>query len=238
MSNYYSDTRPQMHDFASRKLKAIRIIKTLKDFFDKRSLKKLKVLDVGSSTGIIDSVLATKFGQVWGIDIDKNGVNFAQKRFRRKNLHFKIGSALKLKFKNNLFDVVICTHVYEHVINPKKLFDEIYRVLKPGGISYLAAVNALWPIEPHYNLPFLSWLPKKLGNFYVRIFGKAKRYCENPMFYWQLKELTKKFEIVDYTPKILASPKKFGYQNPIVPKFLANYLKHLAPAFFWILLKK
>ena len=40
---------------------------------------------------------------------------------------------MKLSFKENSFDIVICTHVYEHVPNSKKLFDEIYRVLKPGG---------------------------------------------------------------------------------------------------------
>ena len=237
MNAYYSDIRPQMHDFASRKLKAIRIIKTLENFLGNNKLKKLKILDVGSSTGIIDSVLATKLGEVWGIDIDKKGVNFAQKNFKYKNLHFKIGSALKLEFDNNMFDVVICAHVYEHVANPKKLFDEIYRVLQPGGVCYLAAINALWPIKPHYNLPFLSWLPKNLGNFYVKVFGKAKKYYENPMFYYQLKNLVKKFKITDYTVKILTSPKKFGYQNPPIPKFLANYLKYLTPTFFWLLTK-
>lgn len=237
MNAYYSDIRPQMHDFASRKLKGVRIIKTLGDILGKNNLGKLKVLDVGSSTGIIDSVLATKFGEVWGIDIDKKGIDFAQKKFKYKNLHFRVGSALKLEFDSSSFDGVICAHVYEHVANPKKLFDEIYRVLKPGGFCYFAAINALWPIEPHYNLPFLSWLPKNLGNFYVNLFGKAKKYYENPMFYWQLRSLVKKFKIIDYTAKILACPNRFGYQNPPIPNFIANYLRYITPTFFWLLTK-
>lgn len=237
MRRFYSDLRPQMHDFTSRKLKGVRMIKTLGNFLGENKLKNLKVLDVGSSTGIIDSVLATKFGEVYGIDIDKNGVNFAQKYFKKRNLHFKVGSALSLKFKDASFDVVICSHVYEHVANPKKLFGEIYRVLKPKGICYLAAINALWPIEPHYNLPFLSWLPKKMGDFYVRVTGKASRYYETPMFNWQLKRLVKKFKVIDYTNKILTSPKKFGYQNPPIPEFMAKYLKYITPTFFWILTK-
>lgn len=237
MKTFYSDTRPQMHDFASRKLKGLRIIKTLGDFLGNKNLGKLKVLDVGSSTGIIDSVLATKFGEVWGIDIDKSGVDYAKKNFKFKNLHFEIGSALNLRFDENKFDVVICTHIYEHVSDPQKLFNEIYRVLKPGGVCYFAAINALWPIEPHYNLPFLSWLPKNLGNLYVRVLGKTDKYHENPMFYRQLKNLVKKFKIVDYTGIILTHPKKFGYQNPSIPAFAANCLKHIAPTFFWILIK-
>ncbi len=233
----YSDIRPQMHDFASRKLKGIRITKTLENFLGRKKLKEIKILDVGSSTGIIDSVLAKKSREVWGIDIDKKGISFAQKNFKYKNLHFKIGSALKLGFNNNTFDVVICSHVYEHVANPERLFNEIYRVLKPNGVCYFAALNALWPIEPHYNLPFLSWLPKNLGNFYVKILGKAKKYYENPMFYWQLKNLVKKFKVVDYTVKILTHPKKFGYQNPPIPKFMSNYLRYFTPTFFWLLIK-
>lgn len=237
MDAYYSDLRPQMHDLTSRKLKGARIVKTLGDLLGNKNLGKLKVLDVGSSTGIIDSVLAKKFKEVWGLDIDKSGISFAKKNFKSKNLHFEIGNALNLKFSRDKFDVVICTHIYEHVSDPQKLFNEIYRVLKPEGVCYLAAINALWPIEPHYNLPFLSWLPKNLGNLYVKALGKTDKYHENPMFYWQLKNLVKKFKIVDYTDKILTHPKKFGYQNLPIPSFTANYLKYLAPTFFWILIK-
>ncbi len=237
MNTYYSDLRPQMHDFASRRLKGVRIVKTLGDLLGSNNLGKLKVLDVGSSTGIIDSVLAKKFKEVWGLDIDKSGISFANKNFKSKNLHFEIGNALNLKFSRGKFDVVICTHIYEHVSNPQKLFDEIYRVLKPGGACYLAAINALWLIEPHHNLPFLSWLPKSLGNLYVKALGKSDKYHENPMFYRQLKNIVKKFKIVDYTGKILTNPKKFGYQNPSIPGFAANYLKYFTPTFFWILIK-
>ena len=33
-------------------------------------------------------------------------------------------------------------------------------------------------MEPHYNLPFLSYLPKSTANYYVRFTGKAKKYYE------------------------------------------------------------
>ncbi|MDP2946748.1 MAG: methyltransferase domain-containing protein [Nanoarchaeota archaeon] len=42
-----------------------------------------------------------------------------------------------LPFENNLVDFVICNAVLEHVKEPRKIVNEIYRVLKPGGRMYV-----------------------------------------------------------------------------------------------------
>ncbi|MCD4652242.1 MAG: class I SAM-dependent methyltransferase [Candidatus Cloacimonetes bacterium] len=42
-----------------------------------------------------------------------------------------------IQYDENSFDMVICNHVLEHVPNDKKAMLELYRVLKPGGISIL-----------------------------------------------------------------------------------------------------
>src|SRR3989304_7390752 len=111
MNNYqldYAAGRPQMYDLKARKRKAERIIKTLSDYYKgEKNLKKLTVLDVGSSTGIIDSILVKNFKKVLGTDIDKKAVAFAKKNFRSKNLDFRVEDATDLSFKNNSFDVVI-----------------------------------------------------------------------------------------------------------------------------------
>lgn len=232
----YAAGRSQMYDKKSREVKAVRIIKTLSDYFGKSKLRTLNVLDVGASTGIIDNILAKSFKRVVGTDIDKEAIRFARANFKRKNLVFKVEDAMKLSFKDKFFDVVICTHVYEHVPNSQKLFDEIYRVLKPKGACYLAAINSLWPMEPHYDLPFLSYLPKNMANIYVRITGKAKRYYETPTTYWGMKALTRKFKQIDYTGKIVTNPRKFGYGIPALP-FLGPIAKYIMPTIFWVLLK-
>lgn len=242
----YASGRPHMYDMKSRIQKANRIIKTLADYYGTKSLSRLSVLDVGSSTGIIDNVLASKFSKIIGTDIDIAAVSFANKHFKKKNLSFKVENAMNLSFPDNSFDIVICTQVYEHVPNAKKLFDEIYRVLKPNGVCYFAALNSLWPIEPHYNLPFLSWLPKKLANSYLRLTGKGNLYYENPESYWNLKILTAKFERAEYTSKILRDPIRFGYDDVIPNRSIMSALayllspvaKYLSPTFFWILIKK
>lgn len=239
----YASIRPQMYEKISREKKAKHIVLTLADYLGKNNLKTKTVLDIGASTGIIDNYLSKYFKKVTGTDIDKVAISFAKKNFKKKNLVFKVEDAMKLSFKENSFDVVICTHVYEHVPNSQKLFNEINRVLKPGGICYLAAINALWPIEPHYNLLFLSYFPKNIANLYIRLKGK-KEYYETPVTYWKLMDLTKDFTKIDYTKIILQSPKKFGYDNKILknlPKLIfttiSPFAKYFSPTSFTLLIK-
>jgi len=236
----YAAGRPQMYDVESREQKGKRIIKTLENFFGKDELRNKTVLDVGASTGIIDNVLTDEFKNVIGIDIDKEALSHARKNFRKKNLKFRIGDAMKLDFPNNNFDIVVCAHVYEHVPDPKNLFKEIHRVLKSGGVCYLAAVNALWPWEPHYDLPFLSWLPKSLGNIYVKFTGKASMYYETPHNYWQLRAMIKNtgFKIYEYTDKIIDDPEKFGYpRNWSFLRSVSFFVRFLSPTLFWLIEK-
>lgn len=242
MKNYqsnYASTRPQMYDEKSRKNRALRIIKTLEDYYgDSYKLSELTALDVGASTGIIDKHLAPHFKQMVGIDIDGDGIIFAKKNNKLKNLVFKKDDAMKLSFPKHSFDVVICTQVYEHVPNSAKMFKEIHRVLRPGGVCYLAALNRLWPWEPHYNLLFLSWFPKPLANIYLRILRGKKEYYETTATYWGLLKLTSMFKQTDYTSKILRNPKNFGYTN--IPALISPFspiLAYFTPTFFWILKK-
>lgn len=235
----YSKARPQMCDTTSREEKAKRIIILLHKHFGIKKIKNLEVLDVGASTGIIDNYLVPYFKSVVGIDIDKNAIKMAKEKFSNvKNLSFINADCLNLPFKDQSFDIILCTHVYEHVPNPKKLFLEIYRVLKKGGCCYLAAGNSLWPIEPHYKLPFLSYLPKSFANKYIRIFKKANMYYETLLNYWQLKNMLNKFNIVPFTSRILTHPKEYGYNIIPLPKLLVNILHFFVPTFFWLLIKE
>lgn len=242
----YAAGRSQMYDVKSRKQKAYRIVKTLKAHKKLTNLKDLTLLDVGSSTGIMDSILSKYFKKVIGVDIDKSAVAYAKKKFKKNNLLFKVADAMQLNFPDKSFDVVICAHVYEHVPNTNKLFKEIYRVLRKDGICYLAAQNKLFPWEPHHNLPLLSWFPKRMADIYINIFSSKKEYYEHPMTWWELYKSTKMFEIDDYTSKILKNPEIYGYTDvlkkgtfkALIASIFSPFAKYTFPTFFWILNKK
>jgi len=145
----------------SRERKAKTIIAILRDFLD-RNLQSLTLLDVGCSTGIIANYLSDYFDEVVGIDIDEPAVQYARENFSKDNIKFNLGDAMDIRYPKNSFDVVVCAHIYEHVPDVNRLMAEIHRVLKPGGICYFSAGNRLTVKEPHYNLPFLSVMPRSL----------------------------------------------------------------------------
>ena len=55
------------------------------------------------------------------------------------------------------------------------------RVLDRGGVCYLAVPNKWVLLEPHFRLPFLSWIPERLRDPYVRAARRGERYdCNLP----------------------------------------------------------
>ena len=47
------------------------------------------------------------------------------------------GDLTSMDFKDEYFDLIICNHVLEHIEDDKSALNEIYRVLKYNGISFL-----------------------------------------------------------------------------------------------------
>lgn len=165
--NFSEMHRAAMYNRRSRERKAQTMVSVLQDYYD-ADLKSLSLLDIGSSTGLIARYLAMYFGEVVGIYIDRPAVEFAKATHQKDNLQFMQADSLKIEMPESYFDVVICAQVYEHVPNAAMMVDEIYRILKPGGVCYFAAGNRLNIIEPHYHLPFLSLFPRPLAHLYVK----------------------------------------------------------------------
>lgn len=235
-----------MYDEGGRRRKADTMVAILADHFGADRLKGLAVLDVGASTGLIDSFLAPHFGSVHGIDIDASAIAHAQSRFAAQgNLHFKQGDAMDLPYPENHFDIVICSQIYEHVPDADRMMANIHKVLKPGGVCYFAAGNRLDIHEHHYNLPFLSAIPRPLGHLYVRLAGKADYYYEKHLSYWGLRRLTRQFSIIDYTRRTIDDPERFRVDYMLKPgspkqrlaRIIARLAYWLVPGYLWLLRK-
>jgi len=130
-----------------------------RDEFD-RSIKEIKLhyditgktaLDLCSGAGIHSGFLSLHCSHVFGVDLLDyelawNGMFKYQLRdlFKKHNVAIDITKmqfikmdAQNLLFKDNLFDFVWCVNAFEHIPDPEKALDEIYRVLKPEGIAWI-----------------------------------------------------------------------------------------------------
>lgn len=240
----FSKNSNEMYNIKNREQKANKMLAVLENYYSNKT-KNLSLLDIGCSTGTIVNTIGKKFDNATGIDIDKQAIEYAKRKYDCKNFQFKIGDAMDIKFLDNSFDVVICSHIYEHVPDYNKLISEIYRVLKFDGVCCFAAGNRLKLIEGHYKLPLLSVIPKSLGHMYIRILGKGTFYYENHLTYWELRKLVSKFETIDYTKKIVENPEKYYATNLFKnnsfqqksAKFLLATAYWLSPTYMWLLRK-
>lgn len=222
-------------DEKSRVKKANKILTVLGQEVD---LSKAKVLDIGTGNGKIISLISKSCGEAISVDL-------LDERVAKDGYDFKIVKNEKLPFEDNSFDVVITNHVIEHVPNQKLHMEEITRVLKKGGVVYLATPNKYWLTDPHYKLPLLSWFPRKISAMYLKLV-QGKEWDIYPQSYGMLKKLTKKsFSIENYAVKIIKDPKKYDLDvmkmiQPIVkfiPKFLLNSMASILPTHILVLRK-
>jgi len=100
-----------------------------------------RILDLGCGEGPY-SYLFTKDNESYGLDncpkrMLLDGDNAINKGYKA----LIVGEGLSLPFTDDLFDIVICTEVIEHVVEVRQLISEINRVLKQGGKLILSTPN-------------------------------------------------------------------------------------------------
>ncbi|MEO0164501.1 MAG: class I SAM-dependent methyltransferase [candidate division WOR-3 bacterium] len=161
-------------------------------------------LSVGCGPAIIENVLSKMFGKtIIGLEIDKEVL------VNKTNV--VIGDGTKLPFKSESFEFVMLNHVLEHVENQRDLVRKVKRVLKNGGMVYVATPNLLWPYEVHYRLPFIHWFPKKVADKIIR-FLKRGRGFENVylLSYSKIKSMfeSEGFEFINLLPEMMFNKKE------------------------------
>ncbi|WP_417416840.1 methyltransferase domain-containing protein [Hoeflea sp.] len=98
-----------------------------------------QVLDIGCGSGGITLFLARHYqpAGIVGFDVEQPVVDLAMKRAAEQGLadraRFVRGAPGPLPFADESFDVVFSKDALIHVADKEALFEDIYRVLRPGG---------------------------------------------------------------------------------------------------------
>lgn len=110
-----------------------------KRFFIAQKIKNNpgKVLDIGTSTGVMLDVFKEHGWETWGVEPSLSAKEALGRGHNIKKSFFE-----KADLPKNYFDLVIMNHTLEHLDNPVAILKKIHSLLKRGGICYIDVPNA------------------------------------------------------------------------------------------------
>ena len=113
------------------------------------------VLDIASGEGYGSNLLASNAKKVVGVDIAKEVVDSANKKYIKNNLVFIEGSTDLIPCEDSCFDVVVSFETLEHHDKHQQMLLEIKRVLKSDGILIISTPDKLYYTDKcNYKNPF------------------------------------------------------------------------------------
>jgi SAM-dependent methyltransferase len=110
-----------------------RMEKKLKD----RSGGQPKVLDIGCATGVMLAFLQDRGWQTSGVEISPS----AEYARNERGLNIYRHTLNNCRFPPESFDLVLASHLVEHLNDPQALLAEIFRILRPGAYLILITPN-------------------------------------------------------------------------------------------------
>lgn len=98
-----------------------------------------KVLDIGCRDGELTKFYA-QGNQVVGLDVDRHALKLAEKKLGITTLWADVNE--EFPFPEESFDATVACEIMEHVYHTHPFLENIYRVLKPGGLFMGSVPNA------------------------------------------------------------------------------------------------
>lgn len=98
-----------------------------------------RLLDVGTGSGLqLKAVHDVRPNlELFGLDISGAAIRVAQRNLTGMEVDLRVGSIEHTVYDDDFFDIVTCNASMSYWKNPVACFDEIYRILKPGGSASL-----------------------------------------------------------------------------------------------------
>lgn len=129
-----------------------------------------KVLDIGFGNGEYAIAFSRAGAEVTGVEVNPVLGSLAKDRANASGVHPELivydGSSLP--FGDNSFDHAYSISVLEHTSDPRRVLEEVCRVLKPGGTFYLAFPNRIALRETHTGIYGPNYLPRSAARFVLK----------------------------------------------------------------------
>ena len=133
-----------LHKFNPIRISYIKenIIRSLKIKSKKKPLRKVKILDIGCGGGLLSEPMSRLGAEVLGIDASDKNINVAKLHAKKNNLKIKYLCKSPETLNVNIkFDVILNMEIVEHVEDIDFFLKSCSKLLRRGGIMFVATLN-------------------------------------------------------------------------------------------------
>jgi len=177
--------------------------KTLFATVEKSRAESPSILDIGCATGALIASLRDKGWRVTGVEISPSAVYAKNER----KLDVRNVPLEEINFPENSFDVILASHLIEHLNEPKTFLEETYRILKNNGSLFITTPD--------------------ISGFQSRLFGSRWRSAIfDHLYLFSMRTLSKMLKTIGY--KVVSCHSWGGLAAGIAPKTVKRVADFLA----------
>jgi len=161
------------------------------------------ILDIGCATGALLAALRDKGWRVTGVEISPSAVYAKNER----KLDVRNVPLEENNFSDNSFDVILASHLIEHLNEPKTFLEETYRILKENGSIFITTPD--------------------ISGFQSRLFGSRWRSAIfDHLYLFSRRTLSKMLKTVGF--KVVSCHSWGGLAAGVAPKTVKRVADFLA----------
>ncbi len=177
------------------------------------------ILDIACGEGYGCNILSKFSKHVYGVDLSRESIEHARKKYGKHNLTFIVGDVTSIPLESNFCDVVVSFETIEHHDKHTRMLQEIKRILKTNGILILSS-----PDKGFYE----KYFPSQINDYHVKelYFSEFKKmlaqYFNHNVYFSQNNVIGSLINIENSTPytlKPIQIEKETGQSMTIEPRF-------------------
>lgn len=143
-----------------------------------------RVLEVAPGPGYLAIELAKRGKyEITGLDISETFVDIATENAWNESVKvdFQHGNASDMHFDEDSFDFIVCRAAFKNFSQPVEAFNEMHRVLKPGGRAIIMDLRkdaSLGDIDAYIESTGLGWVNSLIYRFTFRFMLIPRAYSK------------------------------------------------------------
>ncbi len=202
--------------------------------------KNKRVMDYGCGPGWGSVIIAKKAKEVVGVDISEGALKYAESQYQLPNLKFIKIDNYPTNFTPESFDIIISSHVIEHIDDVKIYLNQLKRLLKKDGILILTTPNKRFRLLP-FQKPYDPYHKREYN------YKELKRDLMSVFNRFEIKGIYSPKKIDEIEIRVLRTinnPFIIYFRDPIFlmleklfPRKIVNFIKKLETDFINFLKK-